>query len=78
MPKHYQRIRHFGFLANACRQKALSIIRKALKAIKPELSENTEEPELILICPHCKKGHLIPHHELMPVHHAQWIALHPG
>lgn len=78
LPKNFQHIRHFGFLANACRQKALSLIRTALAVTAPETEEQNEEVVVVMICPHCKKGHLIPHHELMPLHYEQWMQMHPS
>jgi hypothetical protein len=36
LPKGFRRIRHFGFLANACRAAKLPVIRAALAAPKPE------------------------------------------
>jgi hypothetical protein len=35
LPKGFRRIRHFGFLANACRATKLAAIRAALRAPKP-------------------------------------------
>jgi hypothetical protein len=35
LPKGFRRIRHFGFLANACRVAKLAVIRAALQAPEP-------------------------------------------
>jgi hypothetical protein len=35
LPKGFRRIRHFGFLANACRATKLAAIRAALQVVKP-------------------------------------------
>jgi hypothetical protein len=35
LPKGFRRIRHFGFLANACRAAKLTAIRAALQAPQP-------------------------------------------
>ena len=35
LPKGFRRIRHFGFLANACRTAKLPVIRAALQAPEP-------------------------------------------
>ena len=35
LPKGFRRIRHFGFLANACRTAKLAVIRAALQAPQP-------------------------------------------
>jgi uncharacterized membrane protein YccC len=41
LPKGFRRIRHFGFLANACRAAKLALIRTALQTPAPP---PTEEP----------------------------------
>jgi hypothetical protein len=65
LPKGFMRIRHYGFLANCCREKRLSTIRKLLS--KPEAVADTEEkvkqPGIVLmtqtlVCPKCKTGQL--------------------
>ncbi len=58
LPKGVMRIRHFGFLANSCRRKKLSLIQqqmptKALKGIK------VTEPLGHWCCPQCANGRLM-------------------
>ncbi|MBB1295691.1 MULTISPECIES: IS91 family transposase [unclassified Pseudoalteromonas] len=58
LPKGFMRIRHYGFLANACRKRKLALIRAhvstACKAVKPK----TEQEPLISYwpCQSCKAG----------------------
>ena len=58
LPKGFMRIRHYGFLANACRKRKLALIRAhvstACKAVKPK----TEQEPLIPYwpCQSCKVG----------------------
>jgi hypothetical protein len=67
LPKGFRRIRHFGFLANACRVTKLRQIRAALHAPEPTPAPqpaNYRERCAILtgyrldLCPHCG-GHMI-------------------
>jgi hypothetical protein len=59
LPKGFMRIRYYGFLANACRQKKVAVIQKqqglALKKVKaePAVTEDLGWP-----CKECKVGHL--------------------
>ncbi len=67
LPKGLMRIRHYGILANRCRQQSLKVIRKILATpaqTKPEKagSEPTTYP-----CPQCRKGLLIPKYEIKPI-----------
>ena len=56
LPKGFMRIRHYGFLANACRKQKLALIRTQvstpLKPAKPKAK--TEKDPLI---PHCPVNH---------------------
>jgi hypothetical protein len=62
LPKGFRRIRHFGFLANACRVEKLARIRAALAFPAPERAAKPEDyrercaqltGERIDICPFC-------------------------
>jgi hypothetical protein len=59
LPKGFMRIRYYGFLANACRQKKVAVIQKqqglAPKKVKaePAVTEDLGWP-----CKKCKAGHL--------------------
>lgn len=67
VPTSYQRIRHFGFLANRCKKQDLARCRESL-GLCPELpevpTETTEEKMRRLTgidisrCPRCKQGHM--------------------
>jgi hypothetical protein len=67
LPASYQRIRHFGFLANRCKKQDLARCRELL-GLYPEPSEvpaeTTEEKMLRLtgvdvsVCPCCQQGHM--------------------
>ena len=65
LPKGLMRIRHYGFLANCCREKQLSIIRKALSEAKAASGTRgkTKQSGMIIktdcvTCPKCKTGQL--------------------
>jgi len=64
LPKGLMRIRHYGFLANCCREKKLSVIRKALGKAEPEAQDpkkeqpQTSTPTKAFPCPQCKTGQL--------------------
>jgi len=62
LPKGFRRIRHFGFLANACRTAKLPVIRAALQAPEPaptiELANYRERYAILTghridLCPVC-------------------------
>ncbi len=75
LPQGFMRIRHFGFLANRCRQTKLAQIRARLEAAEvineptqakgdstpPDTGEPTVSP-----CPRCKSGRLIVLYEIAP------------
>jgi hypothetical protein len=61
LPKGVMRIRHFGFLANSCRQKKLSQIRSQLvqsRVITKVSVANTAEALGHWCCPQCATGRL--------------------
>lgn len=66
LPKGLMRIRHYGLLANRCRQKSLNLIRKILAAPAPAKSENTGTESATYPCPKCHKGQLIAKHKITP------------
>ena len=75
LPKAMMRIRHFGFLANRCRQTKLVQIRARLEAAEmineptqaKRDSQHSETGELTLSpCPRCKSGRLIVLYEIAP------------
>lgn len=45
LPKRFHRIRHFGFLANACRAAKIAAIRAALQAPGPQPSPTTNQAD---------------------------------
>ena len=65
VPKGFMRVRFFGFLANACKRKNVTTIRKALSYKPIEEKQKKDIRSLMLeltgdditICPKCKKGH---------------------
>ena len=63
LPKGFMRVRHYGFLANRCRQKKLQRCRELIAATRPVPSPNLtiettprEEPAW---CPECKHGRMV-------------------
>ena len=63
--KGFMRIRHYGYLANCCRQKRLAQIRRSLEA--PPLEKASEKQECPPVrCPVCHTGHLVWIAELLP------------
>lgn len=76
LPKGFMRIRHYGFLANRCRQRKLAQIRQCLEETdaqkqatsepaetKPALMATTEKPQT---CPKCKAESWRVVAEIMP------------
>jgi hypothetical protein len=60
LPKGLMRVRHFGFLANRCRRKKLSIIRRQLpKSTTSEEVVVKDKPMRCWHCPVCKVGILM-------------------
>jgi hypothetical protein len=64
LPKGFQRIRHYGYLANRCRAKCLKQIREALQgedeAATRESTGEFQAGRLLdgYLCPKCRTGHL--------------------
>ena len=60
LPKGMMRIRHFGFLANRCRNQRLGQIREAIETARAEETERTSADEGVPFegypCPHCRQG----------------------
>ena len=52
LPKGLMRIRHYGFLANRCREARLRTIRTAL-AVEPDIKPTEEKTTPAFICPKC-------------------------
>jgi len=77
LPKGLMRIRHYGLLANRCRQSSLSIIRNILAspaALEPaSKKEGNAEESVNYPCPKCRPGLLIAQRTLKPV----WLFAHP-
>jgi len=57
LPKGFMRVRHYGFLANRCRQRRLGQIRQALDAPAPDPVDQQPLPAPWR-CRSCGKGHL--------------------
>ncbi len=62
LPKGLMRIRHYGFLANACRRRKLAILRTALTPPQPAIGKDnpqqTPTPFEGYPCPKCHQGML--------------------
>jgi len=67
LPKGLMRIRHYGLLANRCRQKSLKVIRKILATPAQTHSEKRGNEPVTYPCPKCRKGLLIPKYEINPI-----------
>ena len=65
VPTGFMRVRFFGFLANACKSKNVTTIRKSLSYEPTEEKQKKDIRSLMLeltgnditVCPKCKKGH---------------------
>ena len=77
LPPGFQRIRHFGFLANRFRKEKLALCRQLLAAPASELLPNAAQCLLLLAvlatppsvgCPKCGVGVLIRTSILLPVY----------
>jgi hypothetical protein len=72
LPKGLVRIRHFGFLANRCRHRKISLCHRLLDVTLPIRSHSPNSPaaeqkaQPILRCPVCKVGCLRPIERLLP------------
>lgn len=73
LPKGLMRIRHYGFLANACRARKLAQVREALA--HPIQAPAAREPEAESFdgypCPKCRQGRLHPIGPLAPLRWAR-------
>jgi len=69
LPKGFMRIRHFGFLANACRAKQLQQCRDLLACPAPSTVDSTDSiaADESRRCPSCKNARLL-RTELPPFH----------
>jgi hypothetical protein len=66
LPRGFQRIRHFGFLANRVRQTKLTQCRTLLKqqaGVPPAMPVDTQAPQVQEdrggVCPACERGRLV-------------------
>nr|WP_017445227.1 transposase [Gayadomonas joobiniege] len=58
LPKGLMRIRHYGFLANACRRRKVKWIKAQCKSHKPSTEKPNEEKASRWLCTECKLGEL--------------------
>lgn len=58
LPNGFMRIRHYGYLANRCRQRALNTIRALLAQVESEPGNPTEKTmaDMAWPCPVCRQG----------------------
>ena len=67
LPGGFMRIRHYGYLANRCRQKALQTIRALLAAPLADISSQGEGSlETTYPCPACRQGLLQVIERILP------------
>jgi hypothetical protein len=75
LPSRFMKIRYYGFLANACKKKAVLLIRRLVgkyMEVKQFVKETTREKVLLLtghdiqLCPHCKLGKMVTVGEILP------------
>lgn len=68
LPFRFMKIRYYGFLANACKRKAVLLIRRLIGKVvitRETKKETTREKVFrltgkdILLCPHCKEGQML-------------------
>ena len=60
LPKGFMRVRHFGYLANRCRQKKLALIKRQCVCERPPKIERVEEAaQPSWRCPKCRIGELL-------------------
>jgi len=69
LPKGYMRIRHFGFLANACRRKKLKLINEQLPEIRDRVSAQNKGKQVQYCwpCPKCHQGILQLNGLILPI-----------
>jgi len=60
LPKGLMRIRHYGFLANRCRERKLARIRAALAlpAEQDDAAQSADTGDPSYPCPQCRRGRL--------------------
>jgi hypothetical protein len=74
LPKSFVRVRHFGFLANGCKQACLAQCRTALHAAPPPQPQKQTVQEWlrkltgaeVTLCRHCHTGHMVFVRDLPP------------
>lgn len=88
LPDGFMRIRHYGFLANRCRQQRLDRIRGALSTTSSTdavpLGDHSDipprcdalPPHPVCPCPQCKQGRLIVIATLMPERRKEGLSIH--
>ncbi len=62
LPKGFQRIRHYGFLANRCRGTAVEHCRKLIEAtqeLPTQLPPTMSAEEVAILCPECGRGTMV-------------------
>jgi len=73
LPNRFMKIRYYGFLANVNKRKAVLLIRRLIgvdMGVRVFVKETIQEKMLrltgkdILLCAHCKKGHMVPGRKL--------------
>lgn len=84
LPRNYYRIRHFGFLANTKRRKAIALCRQLLAVTEQETIDENDTPETwqetllratckdFTLCPKCQKGHMLNSKEFQSVPEEWW------
>ena len=58
LPKGVMRVRHFGFLANACKRKRLALIKDQLSSVPAKAEDTSVELGCQWLCPQCKESYL--------------------
>ena len=58
LPKGVVRVRHFGFLANACKRKRLALIQAQLLSTPAKAEKPSVELRCQWLCPQCQQGYL--------------------
>jgi len=86
LPDSFQRIRHYGFLANRCKKQNLCKCRHLLGVSTdlPQIADETTQEKMLRLtgidvteCPRCKQGHMLYVAEL-PVIAIYYTANHPS
>jgi hypothetical protein len=58
LPKGVMRVRHFGFLANACKRKRLALIQAQLPSTATQRVRTPVKIGCQWLCPQCQQGYL--------------------